>query len=190
MSAEPGTAIVKLDTPANAWRELISPEGYQVLFQEATESAFSSPLNAEKRGGTFICAACFLPLFDAEAKFDSGTGWPSFTAQSTAGSGRRATPQCHYCGRSTTAPAAEGIRGTSFLTALRRTASDIATTASRCGSCPPASRSRPCATGPAQQPPSIHHSFIRVGSPPRDWMGANPCVGVVCGGRPLRGAAR
>ena len=80
MSAEPGTAIVKLDTPANAWRELISPEGYQVLFQEATEPAFSSPLNAEKRGGTFICAACFLPLFDAEAKFDSGTGWPSFTA--------------------------------------------------------------------------------------------------------------
>ena len=80
MSTEPGTVIVKLDTPANAWRELISPEGYQVLFQEATEPAFSSPLNAEKRGGIFLCAACFLPLFDAEAKFDSGTGWPSFTA--------------------------------------------------------------------------------------------------------------
>ena len=80
MSTEPGTVIVKLDTPADAWRELISPEGYQVLFQEATEPAFSSPLNAEKGGGTFICAACFLPLFDAEAKFDSGTGWPSFTA--------------------------------------------------------------------------------------------------------------
>ena len=80
MSAEPGAAIVKLDTPDDAWRELISPESYQVLFQEATEPPFSSALGGEKRGGTFICAACFLPLFETTAKFESGTGWPSFTA--------------------------------------------------------------------------------------------------------------
>jgi peptide-methionine (R)-S-oxide reductase len=49
-----------------------------VLFEESTERAGTSPLNAEKRAGTFVCAACFLPLFDAKTKFESGTGWPSF----------------------------------------------------------------------------------------------------------------
>ena len=72
--------IVKLDTPAGAWRQVLSAESHQVLFSEATEPPFSSPLNGEKREGTFVCAACFLPLFDAAAKFDSGTGWPSFSA--------------------------------------------------------------------------------------------------------------
>jgi peptide-methionine (R)-S-oxide reductase len=50
-----------------------------VLFEEATEPAFSSPLNDEKRDGTFVCAACKLLLFEAKHKYDSGTGWPSFT---------------------------------------------------------------------------------------------------------------
>jgi peptide-methionine (R)-S-oxide reductase len=49
-----------------------------VLFEEATERPGSSPLNHEKREGTFICAACYLPLFESKAKFESGTGWPSF----------------------------------------------------------------------------------------------------------------
>jgi peptide-methionine (R)-S-oxide reductase len=49
-----------------------------VLFEEGTERAFTSPLNAEKREGTFVCAACEQPLFESGAKFDSGTGWPSF----------------------------------------------------------------------------------------------------------------
>jgi peptide-methionine (R)-S-oxide reductase len=49
-----------------------------VLFEEDTERPGSSPLNAEKRPGQFICAACFLPLFDAKTKYESGTGWPSF----------------------------------------------------------------------------------------------------------------
>ncbi len=61
------------------WKELLAPARYQVLFEEATERPFSSPLNDEKRTGTFICAACFLPLFESKDKFDSGTGWPSFT---------------------------------------------------------------------------------------------------------------
>jgi peptide-methionine (R)-S-oxide reductase len=60
------------------WKALLSPERYAVLFEESTERAFSSPLNDEKRAGTFICAACAQPLFDAAKKFDSGTGWPSF----------------------------------------------------------------------------------------------------------------
>ena len=49
-----------------------------MLFEEGTERPFSNPLNEEKRAGTFVCAACGLPLFRSKAKFDSGTGWPSF----------------------------------------------------------------------------------------------------------------
>jgi len=57
---------------------LLPPAAYQVLFEEATERAGTSPLNDEKRDGTFVCAACFQPLFDSKTKYESGTGWPSF----------------------------------------------------------------------------------------------------------------
>ena len=60
------------------WRELLESDRYHVLFEEGTERAGTSPLNQEKRDGTFICAACHLPLFDSSGKYDSGTGWPSF----------------------------------------------------------------------------------------------------------------
>ncbi len=56
----------------------MSPKAYNVLFEEGTERAYSSPLNDEKKAGTYVCAACNLPLFSSNAKFDSGTGWPSF----------------------------------------------------------------------------------------------------------------
>jgi peptide-methionine (R)-S-oxide reductase len=62
------------------WRDVVEVERYDVLFEEATEPPGSSPLNRENRAGTYICAACHLPLFRSTAKFDSGTGWPSFTA--------------------------------------------------------------------------------------------------------------
>ena len=68
----------KLDKPKAEWRKLLDAPAYQVLFEEATERAGTSPLNAEKREGTFVCAACYLPLFASAAKFESGTGWPSF----------------------------------------------------------------------------------------------------------------
>ncbi|MFO1352372.1 MAG: peptide-methionine (R)-S-oxide reductase MsrB [Gammaproteobacteria bacterium] len=60
------------------WKSLLPPDRFRILFEEETEPSFSSLLNAEKRDGTFICAACYLPLFDSSRKFDSGTGWPSF----------------------------------------------------------------------------------------------------------------
>lgn len=60
------------------WKALLAAPAYGVLFEEDTERPHSSPLNAEKRPGTFVCAACYLPLFDAAAKYESGTGWPSF----------------------------------------------------------------------------------------------------------------
>lgn len=60
------------------WAALLSAPAYRVLFEEDTERAGTSPLNHEKRDGTFICAACNQPLFDSSRKYDSGTGWPSF----------------------------------------------------------------------------------------------------------------
>jgi peptide-methionine (R)-S-oxide reductase len=56
------------------WKKLLPPAAYTVLFEESTERAGSSPLNDEKRNGTYICAACNLPLFTKAQKFDSGTG--------------------------------------------------------------------------------------------------------------------
>ena len=60
------------------YRAVLDPDRYGVLFEENTERPFSSPLNGEKRAGTFVCAACNSPLFLTDGKFDSGTGWPSF----------------------------------------------------------------------------------------------------------------
>jgi peptide-methionine (R)-S-oxide reductase len=60
------------------WRRELSPEQFQVLRKHGTEPPGSSPLNAEKRDGTFKCAGCGQPLFTADTKFESGTGWPSF----------------------------------------------------------------------------------------------------------------
>jgi peptide-methionine (R)-S-oxide reductase len=70
--------IKPLNKPTEEWRKLLSKESYDVLFEEATERPGTSALNKEKRAGTFICAACFLPLFSSQAKYESGTGWPSF----------------------------------------------------------------------------------------------------------------
>lgn len=60
------------------WQKLLTPEQYDVLRHEGTERPFTSALLEEHREGTFTCAGCDLPLFSSKAKFDSGTGWPSF----------------------------------------------------------------------------------------------------------------
>ena len=73
-----GADFMPLEKTKAEWRELLPPDSYRVLVEEATERAGSSELDKEKRPGTYVCAACFLPLFTADAKFDSGTGWPSF----------------------------------------------------------------------------------------------------------------
>ena len=70
-----------LNKPRDEWRALLPEDAYAVLFRDATEPPHtSSLLNDEKRQGTFVCAACHLPLFQSTAKFNSGTGWPSFYA--------------------------------------------------------------------------------------------------------------
>jgi peptide-methionine (R)-S-oxide reductase len=60
------------------WRRELSPDAYRVLREHGTERAGSSPLNGEHRAGMFRCAGCGQPLFAADTKFDSGSGWPSF----------------------------------------------------------------------------------------------------------------
>jgi peptide-methionine (R)-S-oxide reductase len=60
------------------WRAILSPAQYAVLREEDTERPFTSPLNDEKRAGTFHCAGCDLPVYASDKKYDSGTGWPSF----------------------------------------------------------------------------------------------------------------
>ena len=67
--------VTKSDTE---WRAQLSPEQYNVLRKHGTERAGTSPLNREKRKGTFLCAGCDQDLFSSDTKFESGTGWPSF----------------------------------------------------------------------------------------------------------------
>lgn len=103
-----GDACSSIEESKAYWAERLSPEAYRVLFEEATEYAGSSPLNREKRDGSFVCAACGTPLFDSSAKYDSGTGWPSFWAPidekalgtKTQGSGRflQTEVHCRRCG--------------------------------------------------------------------------------------------
>ncbi len=78
MAENPKKEIEKLEKPRADWRRILPADAYAVLFEEATERAFTSSLNNEKGEGTFVCAACHLPLFASSAKYDSGTGWPSF----------------------------------------------------------------------------------------------------------------
>jgi peptide-methionine (R)-S-oxide reductase len=75
MTAESKFPVQKTD---EEWRRELTPEQYAVLRQHATEPRGMSPLNGEKRGGTFVCAGCGQPLFDSDTKYESGSGWPSF----------------------------------------------------------------------------------------------------------------
>lgn len=61
------------------WRQQLTPEQFQVTRQHGTERAFTHPYYSEKRRGTYFCVCCGAPLFSSQDKFDSGTGWPSFT---------------------------------------------------------------------------------------------------------------
>ena len=73
-------AVAPLSLADAEWKKRLTPAQYDVLRHEGTERAGTSPLNDEKRKGRFHCAGCDLPLFESAAKFESGTGWPSFFA--------------------------------------------------------------------------------------------------------------
>ena len=72
------TETFPIEKSDEEWRKQLDPQQYSVLRKHSTERAFTSPLNNEKRPGSFVCAGCGTPLFDAATKFESGTGWPSF----------------------------------------------------------------------------------------------------------------
>jgi len=76
-TAPDNSKIVKSD---EEWRASLSPDAYHVARRKGTERPFTGALLNEKRAGVFTCVCCGAPLFDAASKFDSGTGWPSFTA--------------------------------------------------------------------------------------------------------------
>jgi peptide-methionine (R)-S-oxide reductase len=104
MTAAEGFEVEKSEAE---WRKLLTPAQYRVLREEDTERAFTSPLNDEKRAGTFHCAGCDLPLYSSEAKYDSGTGWPSFweplanavgTKPDWGILGKRTEVHCRRCG--------------------------------------------------------------------------------------------
>ncbi len=89
------------------WRATLSPEQYAVLRQARTERAGSSPLDGEHRRGSYNCAGCGLPVYSSHSKFDSGTGWPSFTAALPGAVGTKQEPSffgpqtevhCRRCG--------------------------------------------------------------------------------------------
>ncbi|MBP8120422.1 MAG: peptide-methionine (R)-S-oxide reductase MsrB [Burkholderiales bacterium] len=75
---QPMPKIEKLSLSDAEWKKRLTPAQFNVLRDEGTERAFTSPLNDEKRQGVFHCAGCDLPVYTSEMKFDSGTGWPSF----------------------------------------------------------------------------------------------------------------
>lgn len=68
----------RLDLPESEWRARLGHDEFRVLRREATERPFTSTLNRERRSGVFLCAGCGAELFRSDAKFESGTGWPSF----------------------------------------------------------------------------------------------------------------
>ena len=69
---------LKVEKSEAEWRSLLSPELYRIAREHGTERAWSHLYNAEKRDGTYYCAACNAPLFTADTKYESGSGWPSF----------------------------------------------------------------------------------------------------------------
>lgn len=89
------------------WRQALTPEQFYILRQQGTERAHTSPLDKQYAKGTYVCAACDLPLFASATKFNSGTGWPSFFAPIAGGINTsvdksllmtRVEVHCHRCG--------------------------------------------------------------------------------------------
>ncbi len=106
-TASPPTKTFEVTLTDAEWRKKLTAEQYRVLRGHGTERAGSSPLDHEKRAGTFHCAGCDLPLFASSTKFDSGTGWPSFyapldnaigTSEDNSFFMRRIEVHCRRCG--------------------------------------------------------------------------------------------
>jgi peptide-methionine (R)-S-oxide reductase len=114
--------VFEVNLTPDQWRRRLTPQQFRVLREAATERAFD-PLNDEHRRGTFLCAGCDLPIYRSQDKFDSGTGWPSFT-RPIAGAVRTRSDSVLLVTRPrSSAVAAVAISATSSRTARRRPAS-------------------------------------------------------------------
>lgn len=80
VSPEKGRGVGRVVKTEAEWKKILTPEQYRVTRLKGTEEPYSSPLTNSKARGTFACVCCGLALFSSKAKFDSGTGWPSFWA--------------------------------------------------------------------------------------------------------------
>ena len=108
MAKHTDTTPREVEKSVEEWRAELSPEQFHILREAGTERAFSGPFVAEKGDGVYRCAACGNELFDSGTKFDSGTGWPSFTEPAVAASVetrpdnslfmRRTEVVCRRCG--------------------------------------------------------------------------------------------
>ena len=108
MSAKTDTSQREVQKSDEQWRSELSPEQYEILRKAGTERAFTGPYWDSKDDGVFRCAGCRAELFDASTKFDSGTGWPSFTEPKVAAAiemradnsmfSRRTEVVCRSCG--------------------------------------------------------------------------------------------
>jgi peptide-methionine (R)-S-oxide reductase len=70
--------VEKMRKTEEEWRRELTPEQYRILREKGTERPFTGEYNSEKRSGVYLCAACGNELFESDAKYDSGSGWPSF----------------------------------------------------------------------------------------------------------------
>jgi peptide-methionine (R)-S-oxide reductase len=96
----------RIDKSEAEWKSQLTPEQFHVLREHGTEPRGASPLNKEKRKGTFVCGGCGQPLFTSDTKYESGTGWPSFyrpiegaigTTTDTSYGMRRVEVHCSRC---------------------------------------------------------------------------------------------
>ena len=78
ISRAAGKEGFEIEKTEEEWRQILTPEQFRILREEGTEPPFQNEYHDSKRAGTYGCAGCALPLFSSKAKYDSGTGWPSF----------------------------------------------------------------------------------------------------------------
>jgi peptide-methionine (R)-S-oxide reductase len=88
--------IPKIEKTDAEWRAELTEDQYRIMRCHGTERAGTSPLNAEKRAGMFLCAGCRAELFPSDTKFESGTGWPSFYAPVQDGAVETTVDQSHF----------------------------------------------------------------------------------------------
>ena len=91
--------VEKVEKTDEEWRSALTPEQYRILREKGTERAFTGKFWNHHGTGTYVCAACGNPLFESETKFESGTGWPSFTAPASAASVKTHEDRSHFMSR-------------------------------------------------------------------------------------------